>query len=190
MFTIALVIYFSVDVDSKKQEKGEKKITEPVNTVVSSHIEKQVSMYKRSTNFWLHFIINMYLTAVPIFFNINIKVTGLEYFTAEQVDMLTYCQTFALLISTIGMGVFMDKFGSKLSLLTMFSILTFFLVVYLNFRSTFWIFAMCNTAFYIIHGCADTFKGVCLQSIYSSEIAVNLQPVFHMSKPLAAVLTF
>ena len=188
MFTLALIIHFrfkNKPIDTQNDKKTPQSIDEKKEI-----IKEKVYKYKRTLNFWAHFLLNLYLTSVPIFFNFNIKVIGLRYFTDEQVNIISYCQTGALLVSTIGCGICLDKFGSKRSLMTIFSVLTLSLVVYLNFRSTFWVFLCCNTIFFVIHGSADTFKGACLQSIYNPDIAVNLQPLFQMSKPLAAVLTF
>lgn len=81
---------------------------------------EKVSNIRFSPNFIAHFLINLYVTSFPVFFNMNIKVTGLQYFTSDQVELLSYGQTVSLLISTMGIGIIMDKFGAKKSLYGIF----------------------------------------------------------------------
>lgn len=173
-----------------EQNDDKKAISGQALTEKEEIIKKQTSDVRKSWNFWVHFIVQLYLTCIPIFINFNIMIIGLKLFTQEQVNFISYFQTFALLLSTIGLGIFMDKYGAKMSSIALTVLLTLALVIFLYFRNNYFFFCISTAIFFIVHGSLDTYKGVFLNKVYNSEIALNLQSLFACSKPLCAILSY
>merc|ERR1712159_377377 len=67
---------------------------------------------------------------------------------------------------------------------------TAILVAFLRFRDYYYVWLFSNIVFIMFHGGIEIFKSCCLQFIYGSELAAQLQPVFHLTKPFGALLAF
>ena len=118
----------------KKKEDIEQKKVPQINSIAyisdrkgkanSAVMEKETGSEKNSpgtnifrialsANFIGLFALLSFITCIPIFFNMNLKVLGLKYFNDTQINRLGFLQTFCLLCSRLLGGWIVDKRGIR-----------------------------------------------------------------------------
>jgi len=82
-FTMGLIILIryrnkehQTETNPSKRFVPSARFIESSSIIDSKESIKQRPSQLRTVNFWLHFFMNLYLTSVPVFFNVNIKITG------------------------------------------------------------------------------------------------------------------
>jgi len=77
----------------------------------NSSSETNILKITLSVNFIGIFMLLSYISCIPIFFNMNLKVLGLNYFSDSQINKLGFIQSLCLVSARLIFGWMIDKRG-------------------------------------------------------------------------------
>ena len=108
---------------------------------------QEANQIMKSHNFITIFVILSYCASIPLFFMINIKNLGLNYFSDSEVSFLADISVVLSVISTLLTGVLIDKFGASKILTASLVISTFETCLYYFYPDNLWVYYSAMAAY-------------------------------------------
>ena len=185
----------NIDNISNKSKATEKKVKilldvkDFIETLDKQQIQLYYSKFLKTYAFWNTFIILTFSLAVNYLYMINIKAFGLQYFSDDAINCLSFVMVPIAFVGRLGSGMFVDKIGVIISYRIILMISAVSQILFMFFMDN-------QTMFYIQNGMFllnYSFVNVMISSIgpllYGQDLGKKYTPIFYQNWCTSTIMT-